>query len=664
MERAYAFIEIKSIDEDARIIEGIASTPTTDRMGDIVEPKGAEFKLPLPLLWQHQHDAPIGHVTWAKPNANGIPFKATIERVSEPGKLKDRLDEAWQSIKIGLVRAVSIGFKSIERAFMDEGNGIRFIRWEWLELSAVTIPANAEATITTIKSIDRNLRAASGASQTRGKPAGVTAPRNPIILKESHKMATKTLAEQRAQFEATLASKESELEALQGKIAAEGRSKTAEERARFDELADDCDAIRAEIKDIDTIETKTAVRKAAPARGDSQDDARDSRERDAPRARNVRLNDNLPKGIAFARHVICLYQAQGNSDRAGELADKYYPDDARIGAFVRMTPEQRMMVKAAVPAAITTGSGWADAIAQANVVSTDFIEYLRPFSVIDRFGQGGIPGFRRASFNTKVGRMTTGLTGYWVGEALPAPLSKGVFDQITLGVTKVGGITALSKEQLRFSNINAEAAIRDDLARAIVQKADSTFLSSTAASAGVSPAGIINGVSGTATAGATSDNVITDLTKLNNPMAAANIPMNEIVIVTHDALHRALSLMKTSLDVRAFPDLNRTGGELEFYPIIPSNNASFGNVIAIAANQILMADDGDVSVEMSDQASLEMLDGTLIQTGVAGTGASLVSMFQSGMVAIKIERFINWAKANSAAASLVTGAAYGGAASA
>jgi hypothetical protein len=48
MIRAYSLFEIKAVNDEEGVIEGIASTPTTDRMGDIVEPKGAEFKLPLP----------------------------------------------------------------------------------------------------------------------------------------------------------------------------------------------------------------------------------------------------------------------------------------------------------------------------------------------------------------------------------------------------------------------------------------------------------------------------------------------------------------------------------------------------------------------------------------------------------------------------------------
>jgi HK97 family phage prohead protease len=157
MNRAYATLDIRTIsaEGDERVIEGIASTPTPDRMGDVVDPMGAKFALPMPLLWQHNHDEPIGQVEFAKPNKNGIPFKA---RIADPSKftseaLKERLIEAWESIKSGLVRAVSIGFRPIEYSFM-EGGGIHFREWEWLELSAVTIPAQADANITTIKQFD------------------------------------------------------------------------------------------------------------------------------------------------------------------------------------------------------------------------------------------------------------------------------------------------------------------------------------------------------------------------------------------------------------------------------------------------------------------------------------------------------------------------------
>jgi hypothetical protein len=63
--KAYSTLVIKAVDDDKREITGIASTPGTDRDGDIVEPAGAEFILPVPLLWQHRSAEPIGYVSKA-----------------------------------------------------------------------------------------------------------------------------------------------------------------------------------------------------------------------------------------------------------------------------------------------------------------------------------------------------------------------------------------------------------------------------------------------------------------------------------------------------------------------------------------------------------------------------------------------------------------------
>ena len=153
MKRAYSLFQVKGFDDDARELTGIATTPEPDRMGDIVEPKGAQFQLPIPLLWQHNADAPIGQVTHAKITSKGIDIRATLAKTDTPGVLKDRLDTAWESLKIGLVKGLSIGFSPITSDRIEDSWSQHFKTWEWLELSAVTIPANAGANIQTVKSM-------------------------------------------------------------------------------------------------------------------------------------------------------------------------------------------------------------------------------------------------------------------------------------------------------------------------------------------------------------------------------------------------------------------------------------------------------------------------------------------------------------------------------
>jgi HK97 family phage prohead protease len=152
--RAYAKLEIKAVDEAKRIITGIATTPNVDRVGDIIDPMGVEFENPLPFLWMHDHSSPVGECRFSNPTAAGIAFEAefvhpdTVESVT----LKDRLQLAWDSVKTGLVRAVSVGFRPLEWAFID-GGGIRYDKSEVYELSGVVVPANADALISGVKSL-------------------------------------------------------------------------------------------------------------------------------------------------------------------------------------------------------------------------------------------------------------------------------------------------------------------------------------------------------------------------------------------------------------------------------------------------------------------------------------------------------------------------------
>ncbi len=146
--KSWSTLEIKSIDDSKRIIRGVASTPSLDRAGDIVEPKGARFTLPIPLLSQHDHSSPIGMVTSAQITDKGIEIVAEIPKDSGLGYV----DKAWMQIKSGLVRGLSIGFKGTKATPIK--GGIKYTEWSWLELSAVTIPCNSEANILAVKRFD------------------------------------------------------------------------------------------------------------------------------------------------------------------------------------------------------------------------------------------------------------------------------------------------------------------------------------------------------------------------------------------------------------------------------------------------------------------------------------------------------------------------------
>src|SRR5262245_32711370 len=259
MNRAYSLLTVKAVDEEARQITGMATTPAPDRLNDVVEPRGAQFNLPIPLLWQHDSHQPIGQVTHAKVGKGGIEIVAKIAK-----DVSAEIDRAWSLIKAGLVPGLSIGFKALAHEPIPETKGIRFTKWSWLELSAVTIPANAEATITTIRSIAAEFRAAHAQAKPRSSehlnPPGASGSSQSKIAQEG---AMKTIAEQIAALEAKRQARAARMDAVMQKSLDEDRTSTADEQAEFDNLSAEVEAIDKDLVRLRKLEaTKMTTAKA------------------------------------------------------------------------------------------------------------------------------------------------------------------------------------------------------------------------------------------------------------------------------------------------------------------------------------------------------------------------------------------------------------------
>lgn len=128
---------------NARTVRGVATLPDLDRQGDIVEPMGGQWTLPLPLLWQHKHDQPIGWVRELSATRQGVSI------VAELASGIDTADQAWRAIETGLVSSFSIGF--VGQDWEPIATGRRWTKWSLLEVSVVTIPAAPGAKITATK---------------------------------------------------------------------------------------------------------------------------------------------------------------------------------------------------------------------------------------------------------------------------------------------------------------------------------------------------------------------------------------------------------------------------------------------------------------------------------------------------------------------------------
>lgn len=182
MKKALGAFIVKELNEEKRTFRGIASTPSQDRVKDIMVPSGAKYVLPIPLLFHHDPTKPIGQVISASITDEGIEVEIHIPEIAEDGELKREVDKAYQSLKYGLVKGLSVGFlPNWDAAEMIDGGGIKFSDWEWYELSLVTIPCNRESETDFTKEFNE-YKAALGVTQ-KTVSGGVSSEQKHVVVK-------------------------------------------------------------------------------------------------------------------------------------------------------------------------------------------------------------------------------------------------------------------------------------------------------------------------------------------------------------------------------------------------------------------------------------------------------------------------------------------------
>ena len=614
LDRAYAVLQVKALDGERRTITGLASTPTPDRHGDILEPLGATFRNPLPLLLHHDRERPVGQAHLSA-TAAGIAFTATLPSVDEAGAVRARVDEAWQSIKAGLITGVSIGFRPLADGIkaLPGGGGVRLVKTEICELSLVTIPANVDTTIQMIKSYDAPHLAASG----RQLP-GVAGSRPAM---------PPTTTDHIQNLEHKRAAIATRMTAIMETAADDGATLSAEAATEHDGLTAQVKSIDADLqrwRDHEALQITKAL-PVPPTPVVTHTHA-------LPR---VSVRPNVPLGTAFVRQACALLVCHGNRHEAAEYAKRW--DDS--------TPEVGLSLKAAIAPGNTTDATWASPLVN-QTISNEFLELLRPATILGRIG-----GLRQVPFNTKVPAQTGGGSYGWVGEAKPKPVTKLAFSSEVLGITKVAGIIVLTEELVRLSNPSAEALCRADMIAGIAQFLDSQFIDpAVAAVAGVNPASITNGAPTSAASGAP----LADIMGLINHFATNNIAVGGVHFILSPSNALALSFRTNGDGSPQFPGIGLNGGEYRGLSFVTSQAAGT-NVIALQPSLILYADDGGVTIDASREASLQM---DSAPASPADATTVYVSLWQTNTVGLRAERFANWKRANANAVKYLTAAAW------
>ncbi len=454
----------------------------------------------------------------------------------------------------------------------------------------------------------------------------------------------KTIAEQVRDLENTRAAKAARMTDVMQKSIDEGRSTDASESEEFD-------ALEVEIKQVD--EDLVRLKKlqvmqgqsAAPVSGESK--AAGSSSRGPMIIIKSKDQDEKFEGQNFVRKAIARTIAKMDGINAGAYAEM------RWG---KSNPSLVDIIKTDIAGGGSGSGEWgAELVAMDGRYTGDFITYLYSKTLYNQLPLREVPA------NVTIKGQDGAATGYWVGESKAIPMSKPDFSTVNLSPLKVGALTVMSKELLRDSSPSAELWIRDSLVMAAAQRIDSTFISTTAASAGSTPAGILNNIPGTTSAGTDSAGVLNDIKELRARFINVN-NASGLVWCMHPGLASSLSLMRNALGQKEFTEINQNGGMLEGDPVYVSENVSSSRLVLLKPSEIFRIGNGPVEVSMSEHATIEQADNP---AGASDTPADqtqgIVGMFQTESVAMKVVQSVNFARRRTTGAvAWISNADYGG----
>jgi len=330
------------------------------------------------------------------------------------------------------------------------------------------------------------------------------------------------------------------------------------------------------------------------------------------------------KSLDAARYIGCLVMQKGAAIAAAEQFRARWPASAHLSLI------EHSIQKAAVVGG--SSQTWGSPLIPESLMAA-LISFAQPYSILGRLNAQPVP------FNAKVPIEAAPISGAsWVGAGAGKPIVKGSLTTTMLPPRTAAGIIVLTEDVVRMGTPAAEILLRDSLARSIVQFLDWQFSDpSVAAVADLNPASLTNGLTPIAQSGDPVQDVY-DLVKL---YVAGGGRMETAAFVLSSANAVALRL----LGWEQFRNLTPTGGDLAGIPAFAAD-AVGGNVILLDRARVLLADDGEMRVDASGQAALEMSDAPTQSTAagspLAPTPTQLVSLWQGDLVALKVERIINW----------------------
>lgn len=628
--------------------EFILSDGSIDRMGDVIEPSGwqlEQIKSDPPVLFNHDRDQIVGRWT-----------NIRVKDGKLIGKIVWAKSDKWPMgayirdlVREGILRTVSVGFKPTARQPLtkeaDPHHGPwRFTKSQLLECSLVSVPANPNA-LALSKDLPRDVLAtvfrkpAGSPDELRAFPAK---PGKPIELKATT-MQTQTISQKIQAAQQNLGMLRESLNDLASK-----QELDAEEKKRYEEdLPQQIEIVRRELDAHRRVE-RSLVDDPAPLQAPQPQ--QEILPPMAPSSSTLQEHDvrklfAVPKqkiadGDYVARALAIWTKQHVTKDPFEKILREGYQNDEKTNIVLR----------AAVNPAMTTVATWAAELVQTSNV--DYLDRLIPNFVFPQlkmmgtnysFGNNGV-------LKIPVRANTPTLAGAWVGEAAAKPVKRMSFSTVSLTPTKLAVISTFSEEMATYGMPSIEGIIRQAMSDDTGVALDTYLIDNVAASAGIRPAGLLNGVAPITASAATpvTAAMVADLKALVGAITAAGGGgRGPIAVLVNPAQALSLSFAQTTTGDFLFADQAQAASKFGVRFIV-SATVPAGRVIAIDAADFATANSAVPQFAVSTEATLHEEDTTplALGTGTQGSGVLAVpmrSLFQTDAVAIRMSMYVSWA---------------------
>ena len=439
---------------------------------------------------------------------------------------------------------------------------------------------------------------------------------------------------QRAQILATIKSKKGKIQGIMTKAADDGRTADDGEEDEIAVLEAEVERLKTNLVRVEGFidDAKTAITDATPVAGESEEEAAESAKGAADPAESAKgvttvKPNHAKKGIAFAQFA----KAKAIAVMAMKKGNHVSPLD--IAKSQGMDPR---VIKALEKAVVLDTSNSSQLIVQ-NQMADEFVELLRAQTIVDKLASS----MRVAPFNTTIAGMATGATAAWVGEGAAKPATNPTFNSVDIKHHKLAGIVMMTDELLKLATPSADKMLLNDLVDASVALIDTTFMDA-AAQTTVRPAGVLNGATKVVATGVTVAAYSADLAALRKTFISNNLSLSGAYYIMSETRASDMSELRDALGNTYYRGMDSEMGQktLNGLPVIESETSA--DVIALVKpSELYLADDGEVQIDYSDQATIDMGSETL------------VNLFQENKIAIRAERYITWAKRRVAAAAYI-----------